>query len=175
MFKKILVALDDSAMSQSVFEQALELAKVMNATLMLNHVLMLVDDGFADYPMGVDAFYPRLHEDVVKRHLDTLGRIEKEGLERLKRLTDQATAQGVRTEFTQSVGDPGSRICALARTWEAELIVVGRRGRTGLSEWFLGSVSNYVLHHAPCSVLTVQGEEVADSMEEAEAAAAAAG
>jgi nucleotide-binding universal stress UspA family protein len=33
---------------------------------------------------------------------------------------------------------------------------MGRRGRTGLSELFLGSVSNYVTHHAPCSVLTLK-------------------
>lgn len=47
-------------------------------------------------------------------------------------------------------------ICELARNWNADLIILGRRGRTGLSELLLGSVSNYVLHHAPCSVLTVQ-------------------
>ncbi len=40
----------------------------------------------------------------------------------------------------------------------ADLIVVGRRGRSGLSELILGSASNYVLHHAPCSVLTLQGK-----------------
>jgi len=32
-------------------------------------------------------------------------------------------------------------------------------GRTGLRELFLGSVSNYVLHHAPCSVMVVHPEE----------------
>ncbi|NEO65320.1 MAG: universal stress protein, partial [Moorea sp. SIO4G2] len=37
------------------------------------------------------------------------------------------------------------------------LIVLGRRGLGGLKEMVLGSVSNYVVHHAPCSVLVVQG------------------
>ncbi|MEO0350033.1 MAG: universal stress protein, partial [Cyanobacteria bacterium P01_A01_bin.15] len=41
--------------------------------------------------------------------------------------------------------------------WNADLIMMGRRGRSGFSELLLGSVSNYVMHHAPCSVLTVQG------------------
>ncbi|MDB9482953.1 universal stress protein, partial [Dolichospermum circinale CS-537/05] len=35
------------------------------------------------------------------------------------------------------------------------LIMMGRRGRSGLAEFFLGSQSNYVLHHAPCSVQIV--------------------
>ncbi|CCQ49032.1 hypothetical protein CWATWH8502_2292 [Crocosphaera watsonii WH 8502] len=37
-----------------------------------------------------------------------------------------------------------------------DVIVMGHRGISGLQEFFLGSVSNYVLHHAPCSVLIVQ-------------------
>ena len=38
------------------------------------------------------------------------------------------------------------------------MIVVGSRGLKGLKEMFLGSVSNYVTHHAPCSVLIVRSE-----------------
>lgn len=48
-------------------------------------------------------------------------------------------------------------ICDVARSWKADLIVLGRRGYSGVKELFLGSVSNYVLHHTPCSILTVQG------------------
>lgn len=33
--------------------------------------------------------------------------------------------------------------------------MMGRGGRSGLDEFFLGSVSNYVLHHVPCLVLAV--------------------
>ena len=36
---------------------------------------------------------------------------------------------------------------------EADLIVMGSRGRTGLTRAFLGSVARNVLVHAPCSVL----------------------
>ena len=83
---------------------------------------------------------------------------EEQGLELLRSRTDEATAAGVSTEFTQNSGNPGRTICDLARNWGSDLIVIGRRGHSGLSELILGSVSNYVLHHAPCSVLTVQGQ-----------------
>jgi nucleotide-binding universal stress UspA family protein len=33
---------------------------------------------------------------------------------------------------------------------------LGRRGLTGVAEMFLGSVSNYIVHHVGCSVLVVQ-------------------
>ncbi|MBE9205221.1 universal stress protein [Nostoc sp. LEGE 06077] len=73
-------------------------------------------------------------------------------------MTNPAIAKGVAAEFTQELGDPSRMICEVARTWKADVIVISRRGLSGISELFLGSVSNYVLHYAPCSVLTVQGE-----------------
>jgi len=54
------------------------------------------------------------------------------------------------------MGDPGRWIRDLAHSWEADLIVLGRRGLTGVAEMFLGSVSNYIVHHVGCSVLVVQ-------------------
>jgi nucleotide-binding universal stress UspA family protein len=39
---------------------------------------------------------------------------------------------------------------------EADLIIVGRKDRSGLEELLLGSVSSDVVHHAPCAVLVTQ-------------------
>ncbi|MEL6786783.1 MAG: universal stress protein, partial [Cyanobacteria bacterium J06607_15] len=52
--------------------------------------------------------------------------------------------------------NPGRTICDRAQTWSVDLILVGSRGLTGAKEVMLGSVSNYVTHHAPCSVLIVR-------------------
>ena len=64
----------------------------------------------------------------------------------------QAKADGVDTDCTHCFGDPEPMISDLAEAWHADLIVMGRRGRAGLTEFFLGSVSSYTVHHAPCSV-----------------------
>ena len=54
------------------------------------------------------------------------------------------------------MGDPGDNICELAEELEADLIIVGRKDRSGLEELLLGSVSSDVVHHAPCAVLVTQ-------------------
>lgn len=53
-------------------------------------------------------------------------------------------------------GDPRSRIVDVAAEWKADLIVVGSHGRKGLERFLMGSVSDAVVHHAPCSVTVVR-------------------
>lgn len=152
MFEKILVAIDDSESSRTIFEAALMLAKANKSELMLVHVLTLVDDLYPG-----DAFIG-IPEAALRAHAKRLEQREQAGVERLQSLAAEAIAARIPTEFTQNIGDPGKLICAVAKNWDANLIVIGRRGLHGLSELFLGSTSNYVLHHAPCNVLTIQGQ-----------------
>ncbi|MEP6849947.1 MAG: universal stress protein [Acidobacteriota bacterium] len=62
-------------------------------------------------------------------------------------------------ELTTAVlrGAPAPMIIDEAEDWGANLIVVGSHGR-GFWGRMLGSVSDGVVHHAPCSVLVVRGE-----------------
>jgi len=56
-------------------------------------------------------------------------------------------------------GDPAETICEVARTGGFDLIVVGSHGAGFLKRALLGSVSQDVLHHAPCPVLVVRHVE----------------
>ncbi|MDZ7958247.1 MAG: universal stress protein [Aulosira sp. DedQUE10] len=158
MFHKLLVAINNSEIGLQIFDQALALAKATNAELMLVYVLSPFDERYPN-PSGIstDGIYASFTHDDVNYYLGQWESLKREGREFLTLLTNQAIAQGVNVEYTQEFGDPSLIICALARTWQADLIILGRRGLRGISEFFLGSVSNYVLHHAPCSVLAVQG------------------
>jgi len=157
MFHKILVAMDTSAIGKNVFDEALSLAKVNNASLMLLHVLSAEEVGRPPMPLIPSmGYFPTVHEKTLEIYREQWQALEKQGLQLLRSRADEATLAGVSTEFTQNPGSPGRTICELARNWRADLIVMGRRGHSGLSELILGSVSNYVLHHAPCSILTVQ-------------------
>src|SRR5688500_9518261 len=55
-------------------------------------------------------------------------------------------------------GSPDSRIVETAEEWKADLIVVGSHGYSRWERLLLGSVSDSVIHHAPCSVLVVRAD-----------------
>ncbi len=150
MFHKILVAIDNLESSQDMFEQALALAKANEAELMLLHVRSPFQNGYL-----IDPYLGMTHLDV-QAYMKKCRDAEQVGIDMLRSLEEKATAAGISTEFTQSAGDPGKIICALAQSWNADLIAVGRHCAIGLNELFIGSVSNYVLHHAHCHVLVLQ-------------------
>jgi nucleotide-binding universal stress UspA family protein len=155
MFHRILVAVDSSTDSYPVFREALTIAKQNGASLMLLHVLSPEEEGYprlAGLEMGMGM---PLQADTVQDYLERLEVFKKSGMETLKSYSDKAVAEDVHVEITQKLGGPGPTICDMAHTWEADLVITGRRGRSRLSEMILGSVSNYVLHHAPCSALIV--------------------
>lgn len=156
MFSKILVAIDRLPINHEVFEKALTLAKMTKATLMIVHVLSPYEEGYPEMPFlsNLDS-YPGRHDSSVRLYLEQWEEFKEQGLKLLRERAAIAASVGVDVEYIQIPGTPGYTICDLARTWGADLIVLGRRGRSGISEFVLGSVSNYVTHHATCSVLTV--------------------
>jgi nucleotide-binding universal stress UspA family protein len=59
-------------------------------------------------------------------------------------------------EVLIDIGDPASTIVRVSEDLEADLIVMGRRGRGDLGGLLLGSVSHKVGHLAACAVMTVR-------------------
>jgi nucleotide-binding universal stress UspA family protein len=158
MFHKILAAMDMSKVSQRVFDEALNLAKANQADLMLVHVLSPDEEGCPDVSSVYWHYYSISDNASLNNFQELWEQFSQKGLERLRSRSETATAAGVHTESKQVAGSPGKAICETACTWDADLIVIGRRGLSGVSEAVMGSVSNYVIHHAHCSVLTVQSQ-----------------
>jgi nucleotide-binding universal stress UspA family protein len=142
MFEKILTAIDNSALGNQVFNQALTLARTFNAQLLLLHVLSDEEVGYPDVRNLAD-------------HLDRWEASKQTGVQMLENHLRTAIAAGVRTSIAQTPGSSGKTICETARNWGADVIIVGHRGLSGVKELMQGSVSNYLVHHAPCAVLTI--------------------
>jgi nucleotide-binding universal stress UspA family protein len=158
MLQKILLALDDRPGTEQILESGLMLAEKLGAQLLLLHVLNpLVPHGFVSVgnPL-VGGILPVVDEQTIARYLEQWQEYEREGKERLESYADQARSRGIKVEFLQNYGDPGPMICEAATTWGADTIVMGRNQKPALSEILLGSTSNYVLHHASCSVMAIQ-------------------
>lgn len=162
-FKKILVALDRSSNAPLVFDQALDQAIAHQASLVLVHTLRPEPEMPTGPFMGIGTI-----ADVDM--YGTLKRLQQERMEQeveksklwLNDYREKAIAQGVSADVDCRAGEPCILICELARSWGADLIMIGRRGHQGLAEVVLGSVSNYVVHHSPCSVLVIQGNAPSD-------------
>ncbi len=163
MIDKILAGIDYSDKNQAVFDSALSLAKSTGASLMLLNVISEKETEYPVLPTSAYYPYPMLDDRDYKIYEERLTEYKQLGLCFLQDLTEKALSIGIEAEYTQLTGNPGAMICELAHNWEADLIIVGSRGLKGIKEMFVGSVSNYVSHHAPCSVLilrTVINEEL---------------
>jgi len=137
MFAKVLVAYDGSVQSKKAFETALEIATRFAATL---EVLAVI----------------RLPEPAVRVELDAvLEEARKHYDEEFQQLDARAAARGLQISTITEVGHPAEQIVHVAERDGIELILMGRRGRTGLQRWVLGSVSERVLRYAHCGVLVV--------------------
>lgn len=85
-----------------------------------------------------------------------------------------AQEAGVEAETAIRHGDAGREVCEAARERGVDMVVMGSHGFGAVSAAVLGSVSAYVLRHAPCPVLVVRAEGGEAEAEHAEPPARAA-
>jgi nucleotide-binding universal stress UspA family protein len=135
----ILVAVDDSPTAKSVIKAACQLQLQPTTNVIFCHVIPTVE---SDFDLVADR--PRPGADEL-----TYGHLEKQ----LRVYQDQFDCQ---TEIEIVAGDPAEEIIRLANIYQADLIIIGNRGLTGVKRILEGSVSSQVVSEANCSVLVVK-------------------
>jgi nucleotide-binding universal stress UspA family protein len=143
-FRKILVAVDESAFAARAADVGFELARSLGAEVAIIHV---VDP-------AVDAYAPEGGMPVSQ--LVTLA--QQDGRRLLAAFAQRAALQPALHEFIH-VGKTATEIVKAAKDWPADLIVIGSHGRGGIDRLLLGSVAEAVMRHAVCPVLVVRAEE----------------
>jgi len=143
----ILVPLDFSPHAERALDLAIDLASNLGTkTIHLLHI---------HHPPPIPTPLPGSgpsHQEVEERVLeDAAG-----ALEVLSRRVEKAS---IGVEQAVYVGSPAEVICAQAAARGADLVVMGTRGRTGLSHVLLGSVAERTVAHARCPVLTVRAHD----------------
>jgi nucleotide-binding universal stress UspA family protein len=136
----ILFATDGSAASEPASEQAIDLACQLGARLLVVSVVP-----GAHGPSGASG--PGKDEGDSRDSLAA----------RAQMIVQRAKAAGANSTFLIWEGDAGEAIVAAADSENADMIVVGSHGRSGVSRFLIGSVSDYVVRHAHCPVMVVRG------------------
>ena len=144
---KILIATDGSDFSRKAVDKVCaELGEKASAIKVLS-----VFEAFAPIaaePFAVSAEYYQDLETAARGQAEA---IAGEAVDEIKR-----RLKGVEVSKEVAMGTPNRVIVDVATQWKADLIVVGSHGRGFWGRMMLGSVSDAVLHHAPCSVLVVR-------------------
>lgn len=73
-----------------------------------------------------------------------------------ERAAGELQKAGLKAEARMIAADPRTALVEAARAQNAELLIVGSHGRSGISKFLLGSVASHVIAHAPCNVLVVK-------------------
>jgi universal stress protein A len=148
-YKKILCPIGHEENSRAAFETAARLARESHSTLYLVHVVPL--------PPSI------VSESVL---LDDRGRAHN-ALQRLAAQLPAAQSRVIIVRF----GNPAREIAALARRIGADLIVMGTHGRSTIARLLQGSIAEKVIAHAPCPVLALPPDTVAEATDTASQAA----
>ncbi len=150
---KILLAIDNSEYSEAALGTVLAQNRPPETEVRVLHVMEPIEFFFSQWAEGNSpGVYPPQPvelEEVRRTRLKLAQGIVTAAVERLQ-------DAGFRAQSSVCEGDPRAEIIDRAAEWRADLIVVGSHGRKGLTRFLLGSVSEYVARHAPCSVEIVR-------------------
>jgi nucleotide-binding universal stress UspA family protein len=142
---KILLAIDGSTFSKAATQAVIARIRPRGSQVRVLHVVeppsLLVTREMGGYDPALDAAWEAESKQAEALVANTAGMLRSKGL---------------KVSTSAELGDPKSEIVDAASKWRADLIVLGAHGRKGLTRFLMGSVSEGVARHAPCSVEIVR-------------------
>jgi universal stress protein A len=138
MYKRILVAIENSAADQTILGHVTGLARLTGAELLLVHVA----DGFA------------------ARHFDDLKLRESEEMKAdrayLEGLKSNLTAQGLNVDYELAMGDPATELIRTVETRNVDLVAMSTHGHRFVSDIVHGTTADKVRHLVKVPVLLLR-------------------
>lgn len=144
MYQRILVGVDGSETSLRGLGEAIGLAKASGARLLLVHVLNTL---ILESEIASTAYYQALADSIRASGAKILDDAA---------LVTHEAGVSFEPKMVEKIGAHAwQEIIAQAKTWKADLIVIGTHGRRGLKRLVMGSDAELVLRHSPVPVLIV--------------------
>jgi nucleotide-binding universal stress UspA family protein len=153
---RIILAVDGSIYSKSAVQEVLNHPWPDHSEIRLVSVIRTLDT----YVPAVELF-------VDTRSGGALGGLYTKAKKQLEIMAEDLKHYATNCTWSVDVrlGDIAEGLMTVAQEWEADLIVVGAHGRTGVAKLLLGSVSEALVTHAPCPVLVVKRKNADDPAE----------
>jgi nucleotide-binding universal stress UspA family protein len=150
MFRKILICLDGSSLSEQILQYASEEAIGADREVVLLRAVPLSHSTTIAVPGVISSIPPSppgpqqlaAEEAEAKTYLDAKAKS-------LKKL-------GIKTECVVLVGNPGEEIVNYAHKHKVDLIAIATHGRSGLKRILFGSVTEYVIKNSKLPILLVK-------------------
>ncbi len=140
--RRILVPVDLSPGAERSVRAAAGLAREFEGRILLFHVL---DSRAVEDQYGLHGL----------REKEVRARMQANAGEHLRRILGKSWMKGLKAEVRFADGIPPDAIVAAAKEWRADLLVLARGRRSGLSHLLYGRTSDAVVRESPCAVLTL--------------------
>lgn len=146
---KILIAVDENEASHDALEFAKEVIPHDADVLLLNVAQ------YAIAPVGgLGAFEYRWYPQAETWREDLAEEVDEAAERTVQRARAELGAEDAEERIVH--GDAGPKICEVAEEEKVDLVVLGARHQGRWSRLWFGSVSDHVVHNAPCPVLVVR-------------------
>ena len=149
MLSQILVTLDGSELAQRAIPYAQQVVAPTGEIILLSVVDIPDFPIYTVYPMSVVAPEPDYGTVVT----DLLASSK----EYLETIANNLRLSGCRVKTIVKSGDPATSIIEEAQAHNVDTIIMSTHGRSGLSKWLFGSVTQKVLSTMPCPVIVIPG------------------
>ena len=145
---KILIATDGSQFGSRAIAKAGEIIAAQASAEVMVLTAYEVPAPVMSAPFVPMPVYSQTIVDELKRKAEQIAANAAKGIE--------LSFPNVKVISKVVMDEPGSAVVSAAEDWNADLIVVGSHGHGFLGRIVLGSVSDFVVHNAPCSVMVVR-------------------
>ena len=140
MYKRILVALENSSADRTILSHVSELARLTGAKLLLVHV--------------ADGWVARNFDQLKLRESEEM-KVDREYLDRLR---DDLVARGFTVDTKLAMGDPATELIKVAEEQRVDLIAMSTHGHRFLSDLLHGATADHVRHLVKVPVLLLRAQ-----------------
>ncbi len=154
MLKHILVPLDQSSLAENALEHLPELVSSETRVTLLAVIVppdLSPGTWYTDDPVEIMPEAGDMYEGLARQMV-----VQAEAY--LRQISDRLNESGIKTDILVQTGKADATIVSTATDLDINAIVMATHGRSGLSRWLLGSVTQKVLSAAPCPVYVIPAQ-----------------